>query len=49
MEKQLANHRNSSLAQTFQDFALGKITSGHMQSEINRFTLYVLLHCVSIN
>ncbi|KAI5854657.1 ABC transporter [Tricharina praecox] len=30
------------LAQTFQDFALGKITSGFMQSEINRFTLYFL-------
>lgn len=31
------------LAQTFQDFALGNISSGSMQSEINRFTLYVSL------
>jgi ATP-binding cassette subfamily B (MDR/TAP) protein 1 len=29
------------LAQTFQDFALSKITQDFMQHEINRFTLYV--------
>jgi ATP-binding cassette subfamily B (MDR/TAP) protein 1 len=27
------------LSQTFQDFALSKITAGHLQHEINRFTL----------
>ncbi|KAA8910879.1 P-loop containing nucleoside triphosphate hydrolase protein [Sphaerosporella brunnea] len=30
------------LAQTFQNFALEHITRGHMQHEINRFTLYFL-------
>jgi ATP-binding cassette subfamily B (MDR/TAP) protein 1 len=36
------------LAQVFQDFALGTISKGHMQHEINRFTLYVqsLLLCL---
>jgi hypothetical protein len=33
------------LAQVFQDFALGTISPGHMQHEINRFTLYVHLSC----